>query len=138
MYKRQLYNKDDRQAEDATTGISARSFSNISSSLSTVYKNDDGIYGNNGYPVLVWQEAVDESEKVYMEEIPEDVQRELDAYLAENAETSLYGHSIVRLFSLSSYINDALITYNAVSYTHLDVYKRQCLTKTKTTTSRQW
>ena len=74
-----LYNKDDRQAEDATTGISARSFSNISSSLSTVYKNDDGIYGNNGYPVLVWQEAVDESEKVYMEEIPEDVQRELDA-----------------------------------------------------------
>ena len=107
-----LYNKDDRQAEDATTGISARSFSNISSSLSTVYKNDDGIYGNNGYPVLVWQEAVDESEKVYMEEIPEDVQRELDAYLAENAETSLYGHSIVRLFSLSSYINDALITYN--------------------------
>ena len=84
MYKRQgigaLYNKDDRQAEDATTGISARSFSNISSSLSTVYKNDDGIYGNNGYPVLVWQEAVDESEKVYMEEIPEDVQRELDAY----------------------------------------------------------
>lgn len=106
-----LYSQDDRYAEDATTGISSRSFSNISSSLSTVYKDDDGIYGNNGYPVLAWQEAVDESEKIYMEEIPEDIQRSLDEYMAESAKISLYGHNIVRWFSLSSYINDALITY---------------------------
>ena len=107
-----IHNENDRNISKAAIGISDRSFNSLVSSLTTAYKDDLGIYGNNGYPVLEWQEPISDDEKVYMDRISKDIQKALDKYLMKNAETSHYGQTIINFFSPANYTNDAMILYN--------------------------
>lgn len=105
-------NTGDRYVSDAATAISGTGFDSIISSMPLLFKSDDGIYGNSGYPVLIWQEPVEDDEKVYIEGVSKEAQKKLDEYAAVNTENPSYGHSIVRFFSLENYVNDAIISYS--------------------------
>lgn len=107
----QISDENDPYAGKAVSGISLSSFKELSTSMSVIYKSDDGIYGNNGYPVLMWQEPIDTDEKEYIENIDEATQKRLDRYLAENAENSPYGHDLVKIFSPANYVNDSIVVY---------------------------
>lgn len=107
-----VYNEKDSNIAKAATGISDRSFTGLISSLTAAYKDDMGIYGNGGYPVLEWQEPVSDDEKIYLEGVSKDIQKTLDKYMMKNAETSHYGQSIINFFSPASYTTDAMLLYN--------------------------
>ena len=102
----------DRKASRAAAGISSTSMSGLASSLTEAYKDDLGIYGNNGYPVLQWQTAVDDDQRVYMNEISKEVQDKLDKYNMKSSGTSQYGQIILNFFTPGNYTNDAMLQYN--------------------------
>ncbi len=102
----------DRKVSRAAAGISSTSMSGLASSLTEAYKDDLGIYGNNGYPVLQWQTAVDDDQRVYMNEISKEVQDKLDKYNMKSSGTSQYGQIILNFFTPDNYTNDAMLQYN--------------------------
>lgn len=102
----------DRTAVKAGTGVSRGSLNSLAVSLSSLYKNDTGIYGNSGYPVLTWQEAVTQEEKSYIEGIPEKIQDMLNDYMMDSSDTSQYGQIIINFFTPANYMNDAILSYN--------------------------
>ena len=108
----QMEVQGDRNAEKSVNSVSGRGFSGLVSGLPGVYKEDEGIYGNNGYPVLMWQEAVSADEKIYTDIVSEDTQKKLNRYLLKSTEGSSYGHDAVSFFSPENYVNDAVISYN--------------------------
>lgn len=111
-------NERDKTASKAAMGVSTGSLSNLSSSLSVEYKNDTGVYGNGGYPVLVWQEPISEDEKVYIAYISREIQQSLDEYLMKASKSSQYGQNLVNFFTPANYMNDAMLLYNDAKEKH--------------------
>lgn len=108
----QLENESDHNLSKAASGISSSSLTGLASSLTAAYKDDMGIYGNNGFPVLEWQESVSEDQREYMDNVPTDVQKKLDRYIVESSGSSQYGQIILNFFTPDNYINDAMLLYN--------------------------
>lgn len=104
--------EEDPNLDRATKSVSAGSMHNLTASLSVDYMKDTGVYGNNGYPVLSWQEPINEVEKEYFDGMPEDIQRELDEYLIKTAGETAYGHMLLNTFSPDNLTTDAFIVYN--------------------------
>jgi len=53
----------------------------MSSSLGASYKNDSsGKFGNNGYPVLKWQEPPENGQQVFLKAIPEAIKFNVDKH----------------------------------------------------------
>lgn len=102
----------DPNLDRATKSISEGSIHNLTASLSVDYMKDTGIYGNNGYPVLSWQEPISEVEKEYFDGMPEDIQREFDEYLIATAGKTAYGDMLLNVFSPNNLTTDAFIVYN--------------------------
>lgn len=107
-----LENENDHNLSKAASGISSSSLAGLSSSLTAAYKDDMGIYGNNGFPVLEWQESVSEDQRDYIDNVSTDVQKKLDNYIMQSSGSSQYGQIIINLFTPDNYINDAMILYN--------------------------
>ena len=107
-----LENENDNNLSKAAAGISSSSLTGLASSLTAAYKDDMGIYGNNGFPVLEWQESVSEDQRDYMDNVSTDVQKKLDKYIMESSGSSQYGQIILNLFTPDNYINDAMLLYN--------------------------
>ena len=107
-----LENENDNNLSKAAAGISSSSLTGLASSLTAAYKDDMGIYGNNEFPVLEWQESVSEDQRDYMDNVSTDVQKKLDKYIMESSGSSQYGQIILNLFTPDNYINDAMLLYN--------------------------
>ncbi len=103
---------EDRKAAKATMGISTGSMSSLASSLSAEYRNDTGIYGNGGYPVLIWQEPASEEEKTYIAYISREIQHILDKYVIDSTKNSPYGQGLIKFFTPVNYTNDSIMLYN--------------------------
>lgn len=80
-----MEDKKVKTLKKSTISVSEGSIHNLMTSLSVAYTRDNGSFGNNGYPVLRWQEPMSTMEKTYFDDIPEDIQRDLDKYLVKNA-----------------------------------------------------
>lgn len=102
----------DRSAAKAATGVSRGALNSLAMSLSSMYRNDTGMYGNGGYPVLTWQETVSEDEKDYITGISSEIQDMLDEYIMKNSDSSQYGQLIINFFTPANYMNDAILSYN--------------------------
>lgn len=102
----------DDNLDKAVHGVSAGNMHNLMTSLSVAYMKDTGAYGNNGYPVLRWQEPVSSIEKEYFKDIPEAVQKELDAYLVETADEVPFGQTMINILSPNNTTSNAFILYN--------------------------
>lgn len=108
----QIEDDDDKNIDKAAKGISAGGIHNLTSSLSVAFMKDTGVYGNNGYPVLRWQQPVNIVEKEYFKGMPEDVQKDLDEYLVETAGEIRYGDTMLKVFLPQSTTTNAFILYN--------------------------
>lgn len=102
----------DKNIDRATRGTSAGGAHNLTSSLSAAFMKDTGVYGNNGYPVLRWQQPVNVVEKEYFKGIPNNIQNKLDKYLVETADKNNYGEIMLKIFIPQSLTNNAFIIYN--------------------------
>lgn len=106
-----LEDQKDENLDKASRGVSLSNMRNLSNSLSAQYMKDSGGYGNDGYPVLRWQEPLAEEEKTYFKEIPEEVQKELDSYMIESVDEKQYGKTIIDVLSPQNLTSDAFIVY---------------------------
>lgn len=107
-----IEDEKDKNIDRAAKGISAGGIHNLTSSLSVEFMKDTGAYGNNGYPVLRWQQPVNIVEKEYFKGMPEDIQKELDKYLIETADEVRYGETMLKVFVPQSMTTNAFILYN--------------------------
>ena len=107
-----MEDKNDNTLRRAAIGVSAGNMHNLMTSLSVAYTKDNGSYGNNGYPVLRWQEPQSTMEKTYFDDIPENIQRDLDKYLVENAAKQQYGQILLDIISPHNLTTNAFIIYN--------------------------
>ena len=101
-----------RKISKAATGLSSSALNGLSTSLSVRYMPDTGIYGNNGYPVLRWQEPINDSERTYIHGISVEKQKALDRYIINSSDISQNCQIVISLFSPAKYANDAIINYN--------------------------
>lgn len=106
--------EDDKNIDKATKGTSAGGAHNLTTSLSVAFMKDTGVYGNNGYPVLRWQQPINVVEKEYFKGMPEDKQKNLDKYLVDTADSDLYGEIMLKVFVPQSLTTNAFILYNEV------------------------
>lgn len=104
-------NTKDDNIDKAATGVSAANMHNLMSSLSVAFIKDTGSYGNNGYPVLRWQEPVTTAEKEFFDMIPVDKQEFLDQYMVDNAGKRIYGQVIMDILSPQNLTTNAFILY---------------------------
>ncbi len=74
-------------------------------------KDASGLYGNDGYPVLRWQDPIDSSDKSYLEGVSTDVQKKLDKYLIKNTDATNKGDIVISIFHPDNYLTDALLMY---------------------------
>ncbi len=107
-----MEDKKDKTLKKSTISVSEGSIHNLMTSLSVAYTRDNGSFGNNGYPVLRWQEPMSTMEKTYFDDIPEDIQRDLDKYLVKNAAKHQYGQLILDIMSPHNSTTNAFILYN--------------------------
>ncbi len=96
-----------------TGSITAGALVNGSSALGPAYIDDNrGEYGNYGYPVLTWQEALDESERTYLSHIPSDLQKKLDTYLSSGENSRKPGYGVYIFFNHNEFSSDVMRKYN--------------------------
>lgn len=94
-------------------GASGGSLSSMISALGISYmKDSSGIYGNNGYPVLRWQEPISAENKAYLEGVSKEVQIKLDNYLINNTEDTSKGDTVISIFNPDNYLTDTLLMYD--------------------------
>lgn len=98
--------------QKCASGVSGSTLSGMSSALSISFMKDaSGLYGNDGYPVLRWQDPLDSSDKSYLEGVSTDVQKKLDKYLINNTDATNKGDIVISIFHPDSYLTDALLMY---------------------------
>lgn len=98
--------------QKCAAGVSGSTLSGMSSALSISFMKDaSGLYGNDGYPVLRWQDPVDSSDKSYLEGVSTDVQKKLDKYLIKNTDATNKGDIVISIFHPDNYLTDALLMY---------------------------
>ena len=98
--------------QKCATGVSGSTLSGMSSALSISFMKDaSGLYGNDGYPVLRWQDPIDSSDKSYLEGVSTDVQKKLDKYLIKNTDATNKGDIVISIFHPDNYLTDALLMY---------------------------
>lgn len=98
--------------QKCATGVSGSTLSGMSSALSISFMKDaSGLYGNDGYPVLRWQDPIDSSDKSYLEGVSTDVQKKLDQYLIKNTDATNKGDIVISIFHPDNYLTDALLMY---------------------------
>lgn len=98
--------------QKCAAGVSGSTLSGMSSALSISFMKDaSGLYGNDGYPVLRWQDPIDSSDKSYLEGVSKDVQKKLDKYLIKNTDTTNKGDIVISIFHPDNYLTDALLMY---------------------------
>lgn len=102
----------DKNIDKAAKGTSAGGAHNLTSSLSAAFMKDTGVYGNNGYPVLRWQQPISIVEKTTIDNMPEKIQKALDDYLIETADDVRYGEMMLKVFVPQSMTTNAFILYN--------------------------
>ena len=79
--------------QKCATGVSGSTLSGMSSALSISFMKDaSGLYGNDGYPVLRWQDK-------------------LDKYLIKNTDATNKGDIVISIFHPDNYLTDALLMY---------------------------
>lgn len=100
------------EIQKCAAGVSGGTLSGMSSALSISFMKDaSGLYGNDGYPVLRWQEPIDASDKSYLEGVSTDVQKKLDKYLIKNTDATKKGDIVISIFHPDNYLTDALLMY---------------------------
>ena len=100
------------EVSKATNPVSTNGLMNMSSALGTAYmKDSSNLYGNNGYPVLRWQQPISDEERVYISNIPKELQIKLDKYLLKNSNKNIYGQSLMNFFNPGNFISNSLVTY---------------------------
>lgn len=87
--------------------------SSLASALGIAYKSDDsGLYGNNGCPVLRWQEPIDATQRNYLSGIAKEIQLKLDHYLVKNADKPTPGRAIMMYLNNTPGANSSVILYD--------------------------
>lgn len=96
-----------------TGTISAGALANGAATIGADYINDNnGEYGNFGYPVLVWQEVLDISERSYLSNIPVALQKKFDKYVSSSRKNKEKGYSLYIFFNHNEFSSDAMREYN--------------------------
>ena len=73
------------EVSKSSTSVSGYSLMNMSSALGSAYVRDSSnMYGNNGYPVLRWQQPMSDDEKTYLTNVPKEIQKKLDRYMMKS------------------------------------------------------
>lgn len=101
----------DPNLEKTVKGVSDTKMHTMASSLSMAYMKDSGSYGNDGYPVLKWQQPIVETEREYFDVIPVRVQKNLDDYLVDTAGDERYGEIVMNLMDVRNLTTNAFILY---------------------------
>ena len=76
-------------SEAATAGVSGSTVScGMSSALGIgIYERaSSDLYGNNGYPVLRWQQPMSDDDKTYLTNVSKEIQKKLDRYMMKSSE----------------------------------------------------
>ena len=85
---------------------------NMSSALGSAYMRDSSnMYGNNGYPVLRWQQPMSDDEKTYLTNVSKEIQKKLDRYMMKSSKEKTYGQCVLNFFNPGNYTSSALVKY---------------------------
>lgn len=96
-----------------TRSTTAGALVNSSATLGPAYIDDNrGEYGNFGYPVLTWQEPLDDSERTYISHIPSGIQRDLDTYLSSRENATDSGYAVYIFFNHNEFSSNVMRKYN--------------------------
>jgi len=75
------FKENAKYIEDAGESVSAGSLGRMSHTLGSSYKKDSsGKFGNNGFPVLKWQEPPEDGKAVFLKASPETIQLKIDQF----------------------------------------------------------
>ena len=89
--------------------------------LGPSYMNDNhGEYGSNGYPVLTWQEILDEEDLQSLSHISPEVQKRFNDFI-DSQKKHRIGYSVYILFNYNEFAANALRGYNEKK--HLQLFK---------------
>lgn len=83
QYKKGIgqYSEKTNYIEDVADGVSAGSLGRMANNLGSAYKKDSsGKFGNNGYPVLKWQEPPENVNNFWIKFVPEASQLKIDKF----------------------------------------------------------
>ncbi len=95
-----------------STSVSSYSLINMSSALGSAYMKDpSNLYGNNGYPVLSWQQPISDDERTYLSDVSRDLQKKLDKYMLQSSKKHVYGQTVVDIFNPENFTSSALVKY---------------------------
>lgn len=100
------------EVSKSSTSVSGYSLMNMSSMLGSAYMRDSSnMYGNNGYPVLSWQQPMSEDEKTYLTDVSKEIQKKLDRYMMKSSKKQTYGQSVLNFFNPGNFTSSALVKY---------------------------
>ncbi len=100
------------EVSKSSTSVSGYSLMNMSSALGSAYMRDSSnMYGNNGYPVLSWQQPMSEDEKTYLTDVSKKIQKKLDGYMMKRSKKQSYGQSVLNFFNPGNFTSSALVKY---------------------------
>ena len=100
------------EVSKSSTSVSGYSLMNMSSALGSAYMRDSSnMYGNNGYPVLRWQQPMSDDEKTYLTNVSKEIQKKLDRYMMKSSKEKTYGQCVLNFFNPGNYTSSALVKY---------------------------
>ncbi|MDD6311163.1 MAG: hypothetical protein PUB09_04420 [Firmicutes bacterium] len=118
-----------RDLNDGTTAISSGTLINSAAALGSQYVNDlGGTKGSKGYPVLSWQEDIEDYVKPFVKSVPVDVQKKLNKLAAKDNDKK-FGEPILMFFDYNIFTSHVLAYYNdhKMSPEKLEKYKEKKL-----------
>lgn len=106
---------DDEKADEipaSSNAVSGNGLMNMASTLGSAYMRDSSnLYGNNGYPVLTWQQPMSEEERASISMLPGDMHKKLDKYLVSVTASATYGQMLIDFFNPENFISSSLVKY---------------------------
>ncbi len=105
------YDMEDPNLPGAVSDVTENSMNHLHSSLSVSYMKDNGVYGNNGYPVLTWQQPVSDEEQEKLLDIPEEKRKMLNEYMRKYTNATLPGQIVLKFFQPDNTMSNAFILY---------------------------